>query len=130
LNVTASPLRLAGGWLPGHLGYGVLAACLTYAVATYPLGILVNRYTRFLGRISYSAYLLHFLVLDTLAPLVAPITEGHPVVHLFLLGGTALALTTAVASIAFALVEIPGIELGRRLIPSLTIRSRRAAEAF
>lgn len=100
---------------PGHLGYGVLAALLTYAMVTYPLGLLVNPVTCFLGRISYSAYLVHFLVLSQLEPIVEPLTRGQALLHLCLLGGGGLALTVFASAVAYTFIEKPGIAIGRGL---------------
>ena len=59
LRLTSLPLALVHG-LPGHLGYGVAFALLAYALWTYPLAVVVNPVTQYLGKISYSGYLLHF----------------------------------------------------------------------
>jgi peptidoglycan/LPS O-acetylase OafA/YrhL len=58
-----------------------------------------------LGQISYSLYLLHTLVFRMVPPL------GHPALTVALWLGMALGL----AWISYRLIELPAIELGRRL---------------
>lgn len=66
-----------------------------------------NRYIIFMGKISYSSYLLHFFVIRML--------EGNTLPWLCNLTLTVL-LTVPLASLAYVLIEQPGQKLGRRLI--------------
>ncbi len=124
INWSATPLALVHRF-PGHIGYGVLFALSAYALARAPLPLLVNRITRFLGDISYSAYLLHFSVLEHVDRLMRPITTGRPLLHLVLLGSGALFTTAVVAAVTRHLVERPGIEIGRMLIAHISPRPPR-----
>jgi peptidoglycan/LPS O-acetylase OafA/YrhL len=97
---------------------------LLIALSVYPWPLLVNKATRFLGKISYSFYLLHFVVFLTLQRWAISQATAHP----FLSSNTArfvgcffvtLLLTTPLAYVTWRWVEEPGIHLGRRIITKL-----------
>lgn len=88
---------------------------LLLSVAIYPLPFLVNRATIFLGKISYSFYLLHFFVIQAFARLFPAPEHGSPARFL----GTIIvvgAVSTMLAALSWRLIEEPGIEWGKRII--------------
>lgn len=103
------------------------AGCALFVLALLLHGwpLFVNRFTIFLGRISYSLYLLHAFVLD---PIVAwagriPSLVAHPgerctiqFLALLTVGGT-------ISSLSWLYLEETGIRLGRRLIAHLEHRA-------
>lgn len=115
---TAWPLGLIHG-VPGYLGYGPIFALLLYAVATARLRIIDNPATRFLGKISYSGYLLHFAVLRFVGAYVEP--AGSPLLYFVFLGFGGLVLTVILATMTHEWIEKPGIALGRKLTRRTTI---------
>ncbi|RYZ16622.1 MAG: acyltransferase [Myxococcaceae bacterium] len=110
------------GWLPAIFGTaygwnGIACALLALGLAARPTAILVNRVTLYLGKVSYSLYLVHPTVVFLLMPVYRRIHAQSGSLSLsFLL---CLLLTFAVclplASLAYAFVEKPGIRYGRRL---------------
>jgi peptidoglycan/LPS O-acetylase OafA/YrhL len=87
------------------------------ALAAIPWRVIVNQCSVFLGRISYSGYLLHFLVLKQLT-LVFP---GEPGAGYFLaIVGSAFVLTIPLAYLSYVWIEQPSIGLGKKLIVSLS----------
>lgn len=101
---------------PGLVGYAVVLAVLAYALLTFPLPPLVNRATRFMGEISYSAYLLHFLALGAVERALPALP---PLAHLLALGAGALLVTVLAATVSRRLVEVPGVAFGRVLVRRL-----------
>ena len=99
--------------LLGPVHAGILFALAALVIAAFPLRLLVNRWICELGKISYSVYLLHFIVLDLVSRLVI-FHEGNlsSVIHFMVVTLTSVAF----ASLARRFVELPGIEMGRRLI--------------
>ncbi|ABC23628.1 acyltransferase family protein [Rhodospirillum rubrum] len=82
---------------------------------------------RQLGTLSFSCYVLHFLVLETLPGLTAGLIDtqatGFAAIGMFaLLWAATLGATVGAAFLAHRLIEQPGIALARRL----TARGRRA----
>jgi len=102
-------------------------ALLVLGLSIFPWPILVNPFTRFVGRISFSVYLLHYYVLH-FAQNVA--NRSALLVHHPLVAFSVLVLTTTTAIIplsylTFRLVEEPGRLLGKLLIATLENRSQR-----
>ncbi len=85
---------------------------------------------QWLGRISYSIYLIHMLVLYALSDLVARWRpEASPLQHAAILLPLTLAGTIAAAALTFAAIERPGIALGGRLARALNRRRPVGAPA-
>lgn len=91
------------------LSFGLGALCLSYV----PWRLIVNSFTIFMGKISYSAYLIHFLVLIKIFPFI---TADDIFVRFLLLVAGALPLTIALSYVSYRVIELPAIEMGRRLI--------------
>jgi peptidoglycan/LPS O-acetylase OafA/YrhL len=91
---------------------------LVVALSLHPWPLFVNRYTRLMGRISFSLYLIHFYFLDYIQDRIyqANIT-GRPQLALAFFG--TLLFATPVAYATWRWVEEPGIRLGRRVIAKL-----------
>lgn len=113
------------GPVPEHVFFALGFLPLLLGLRTWPAAALVNPATRFLGRISYSAYLLHFAVLEaasnSLKTFLEPEWQESGLAYA-LLGVLTLAGTVPLAWLAHRYVERPGIDLGAKLI-----RLRRAA---
>jgi len=132
------PLRLLEG---GHGGKGIpsllvitagLAAAIL-VISSPRLPLVVNPVICYIGKISYSCYLVHFAALGIALRLFGlhltndhPACDtGHPATNLLLFLGlffTALALTACAATVTLHLIENPGIELGRRLLRRIGTR--------
>jgi peptidoglycan/LPS O-acetylase OafA/YrhL len=129
--------RVASALMPALAAFYALALPLcamlaahrlpTYTIA-YALGFLVfiagtrfvrieTRLTDWLGRISYSVYLLHPIVAELLyrALLRAPVESAWSTQHLLVYIAVVAALTLGAATLAYRFVEAPAIRLGHRL---------------
>lgn len=119
------PIR-AGQYLGGTpLVPLFLAICLPLALFVLALSRtkgmpFINRPVKLMGQVSFSAYLLHFLVLDAFHHLPQPYlgggTEAGVVVAFVLWWPAFVAATFAVAWLQYRFIELPGIQLGRNLI--------------
>jgi len=103
---------------------------LILAVAIYPLPLLVNRLTRWLGRVSYSAYLAQPFLLIALLWMHTRYFHGifHGHLHGTLAGILLMFLLLTLVTVPVSLflwrfIEQPGIRLGRRLIATLENRA-------
>jgi len=128
-----------GGYFPSDYPVDIfLVGGLLFALALHPWSLLVNAATRFLGRVSYSIYLLHLFVLESLLKGYAALTHhansflGVPFGHfasfvVFFL--VAVPCSLLVANLSWKYIEQPGIRAGQRLLKRLgrTAASRRSA---
>ncbi len=113
-----------GGFLQERDFFSLGFMTLILAIKACPTRLLVNPITCYLGKVSYSIYLLHFIVLrlakGSLDTYLDPSQTGLP--EFLLLFTLTLAGTAALAWLTYRCVERPCIDLGGRLI-----RFRRAA---
>jgi peptidoglycan/LPS O-acetylase OafA/YrhL len=114
----------------GHMLFGVAFLILGWSLYLYPNPLLVNGPTRYLGKVSYSAYLTHFVVLDVIGAAtkrgpVRVIQSLPPTPRFFVFLALVLAGTLVVSTITHNLIENPGINAGRRLIRKLESLRRR-----
>jgi peptidoglycan/LPS O-acetylase OafA/YrhL len=105
-------------YIPSGFQAGLFLLAFSWLMAWWPHALVVNRVTQFLGKISYSLYLLHFLALHLV--LWASQIWFEP-----LLGGVptfwqalpwVLASATLLAWLGYHCVEVPGQTLGRWLL--------------
>lgn len=103
---------------------GVIYSGLLLGLAIAPLGLFVNRITRFYGKISYSIYLNHPTIVVALVPAYGFIYTLH--LPATLKYGACLLLTLAPLTIisycTYRFIEQPGIGMGSRLIKRIVAR--------
>ena len=107
-------------------GSSLLFMLLLLALALHPWPILVNRFTMFIGQISYSLYLVHFFVIlfaawclqrlhgyapNFCARHIYGSLFGWALAYLFILG-----LSVPICMVTWRLVEQPGMRVGRWII--------------
>jgi peptidoglycan/LPS O-acetylase OafA/YrhL len=100
---------------PKHLVFSLLFCLIALLLACLPWKIIVNPLFRFFGRISYSCYLLHFLVLIKLQNIQSKYNlfiENDNLRFLAYLTLTTI-LTVPLAWLSFKLIENPSISWGR-----------------
>ena len=87
-----------------------------------PWRLLVNKTICYIGLVSYSCYLTHFMVVYVILP---PLFFGlirMMNLHLTSLSAVslyfflALPLVVALSTLTYRFIEVPGIDLGRRII--------------
>jgi peptidoglycan/LPS O-acetylase OafA/YrhL len=101
-------------------GAAVLVALVSFGPRIALLGFLDTRPMHYLGRVSYSFYLLHPLTLAVLWQIPGPLSwlldRGVPsAVLALLLLGASTAVTAVLAGLSYAYVEKPGIAAGRMI---------------
>jgi peptidoglycan/LPS O-acetylase OafA/YrhL len=103
--------------IPFRLFSGVGYSFLLIGLGLAPLSAIVNRVTSFLGKISYSIYLCHAIIIWHLVP-VYRVIDGHLTQAIALLACIALTLATVlpIAYLSFTFIEQPAIKLGRAVL--------------
>lgn len=97
---------------------------LLIALSVHPWPLFVNKFTRFLGKISYSVYLLHFLVFFTIQHWAISETAAHPFLAKYYVRWpgcffVTLLFTVPAAFVTWRWIEEPGIRAGRHIIAKL-----------
>lgn len=114
--LAAAPIAFVAGYklaLPLHYVVSLASLMVGAALSQMPWRILVNQITTFVGRVSYSAYLLHFLVLQKLSEHTHSLGTLPRFLILLALG---TAITIPLAYLSYRAVEIPCTSLAKRLI--------------
>lgn len=113
---------LLNGWLPAIFGdqyywQAVVYTMLLLGLAAAPLRAVVNRFTSYLGRISYSLYLSHPTIILLLSPVYAWVYRHGLPLSIAFLACMAVTVGTAivVSEITFRAIEDPFIKLGKKV---------------
>jgi len=93
--------------------YAIAFTLFGFALMNWPNSPLIGHSIIWIGKVSYSAYFVHFLVLHFLPPLHF---TGSAVVDMILAYAVTVAATVAISSLTYAMVETPFIRLGSALI--------------
>lgn len=105
--------------LPKHILFGIAFLLLGVALSRYRFSLLVNPVINYIGKISYSMYLIHFAVLYWLSHfhLVDFFTHGllNYLARFLLVIGCSVVIST----LTYRLIEVPLQDVGKRLIKFL-----------
>jgi peptidoglycan/LPS O-acetylase OafA/YrhL len=104
--------------LPIHILYGTAFGIFTLALALNPVRLLVNPLTVWIGKLSYSVYLVHYGIAALLWTLLGnKIPAGD--LNYFLVFLLLTGITLPISWLTYTFIEKPGIRLGKRLIQRL-----------
>lgn len=108
----------------GALLFSVFAFLLVYLMSNnLPVNIIFNnRFTRFIGKVSYSMYLWHYLILGWFAKyLIIPNFAIFAASPLIRIAAIILVIMTVIfiSWLSYTIIEKPSIDLGRRLIKKM-----------
>lgn len=114
-----------GGLTPRYVTRAVLTL-LVFAGA-FALGRLTRRWPTprplaRLGLISYSVYLVHYVLIEALRPVLTGLGERLPALAEAPVAAGYLALVAGLSWLTYRFVELPGQRLGRRIARRLTAR--------
>lgn len=114
-----------------HIAYSACFALAVLCIASGADAIVVNRPIRFLGRISFSVYLVHFVWYELLLKLAdrkvdvfAPFQEWNGNGFYFVFFSAILLSTAMVSSVTHRFIERPMIHVGARLIRRIDTSDR------
>jgi peptidoglycan/LPS O-acetylase OafA/YrhL len=111
--------------LEGLYWQAVAYGCLLLGLSIFPWKVIVNRFTMFLGLISYSVYLSHTTIIVAFAFLYSRIYSlGMSTSLKFLVSALiTLSVIILISYVSYRLIEEPGMRLGRWLIRRRTLSS-------
>ena len=100
-----------------HIIETFFSALMISVLISTPIWWMRSRFMKFVGDISYSIYLLHFLVLCVIAKAFALVhLELNTVVMTLLLAAVVYAVTIPLAWVSYVYVEQPGVHLGKAVV--------------
>ncbi|WP_298852151.1 acyltransferase [uncultured Ruegeria sp.] len=112
------------------LGWGLGFGCLALSQALYPVTFFVNRFTEFLGKISYSLYLMHpFLIYKSELTRQAAALTSNPNLVVPIVSAITLIAAIPIATILYYLIERPFIRLARFLTKPKSTQDPRPSSA-
>jgi len=112
-------------WLPTHVLVSLLFAVIILAIllSENPFVLYSNRFTRSLGEVSFSAYLIHWAVIDFLrylggADVYDRSMSGFPaIVATIFAFGCVVVVTYLIAKLTYQCIEKPFITMSKKLKP-------------
>lgn len=105
--------------------FGFVFFGLILILAMNPLKLFVNIFWVYLGKISYSAYLIHLLMLSMVSKFfnvyfgLGLASDHHLLISTFVIFIFTLCFTMFFSSISYYLIEKPGIDFGNEIIKKL-----------
>lgn len=96
-----------------YYAFSALFALFAFGLSIEPVKLFVNRFTCYIGKISYSLYLVHFGVLSSL-PWFLPQSIGvGQLVNFIAAYLVLLVLSTLISSLTYHVIEVPAQLLGK-----------------
>jgi peptidoglycan/LPS O-acetylase OafA/YrhL len=111
------------GLLQQHFLYGISFVIFCLSLYYSPWGLLVNSFTVLVGRLSFSIYLTHFMILNMMRNIFANgfvLNGDFGFALAFLL---VLSLSICISYITYNFIESPGINLGKYIIKKISNKS-------
>lgn len=105
--------------IPKHISYSLSFVIFSLSLAYYPYKIFVNPLIMFIGKLSFSIYLSHFMVIYALQSFfsedVVPAGDGDLLPWYLVV----LLLSSVVSFFTYTFIEVPGMKLGSKIISKL-----------
>ncbi|OIR19165.1 O-acetyltransferase OatA [mine drainage metagenome] len=114
LLLLSMPISADNHMLPRHIMWGGVFAMFIIGNVQKPFFLFDNPLLRILGRISYSAYLLHFFVLIYVGKIFRHLTIPAEL-KFALLYFVVVGITYFLASWSYRTIELPGMRIGSEL---------------
>lgn len=101
--------------------YAISVAFMIFAasIAIYPFKLLVNKWITTVGKVSYSCYLLHFIVVSIIGAIVLNIIPDVSTEVIILTYAIVVNITIIISHFTYTYIEQPGISMGKQLIKKL-----------
>jgi peptidoglycan/LPS O-acetylase OafA/YrhL len=102
--------------IPKHVLFAFSFILLALSLHHCPVPLYVNRFTILTGKLSYSIYLIHWLVLELMRPLLRKYLLAQGDGSSLLCFALVLAPSIGISLLTHRFIETPGINLGKLII--------------
>jgi peptidoglycan/LPS O-acetylase OafA/YrhL len=106
--------------------YGITFALFAFSLMYWRNSLLIGKTVVWIGKVSYSAYFVHFAVLHYLPPFRP---TGVPSADVAIMYAVVAASTVAISSITYLIIERPMIRIGSALIAARRSLAFQPAQA-
>ncbi|MEO5910948.1 MAG: acyltransferase [Pelobium sp.] len=103
-----------------HIIFSFIFSIIFIALSFNPLKLLVNKITSYIGKISFSIYLIHLPILSFIASQIKEKISTSLTVQILLFVFISFFLITIISSSLYYLVEKRGVAIGKNLINQLS----------
>ncbi|HTU61198.1 MAG TPA: acyltransferase family protein, partial [Polyangiales bacterium] len=111
-----------GQLLTDHVVISLAFACFALLLSAWPSSPLINRLVITLGKLSFSMYLIHFALIGLVYRWLLPASLRAGDLAWATFFALVVLCTALLSKLSYALVERPGIVLGKRAIDALEQR--------
>lgn len=121
LGILALMGGVGGPYFPSHFLFGLGFTLLAYGLGVREKHFLVNRFIIFIGKISFSMYLIHFFVLDIInkwfmKQWLEILPNSVVLVAVFL---STFLVSILLSYLLYRLIELPGVQVGRKICSNI-----------
>jgi peptidoglycan/LPS O-acetylase OafA/YrhL len=109
-------------FFPTHVLFGIGFALFTVALSQYKLKIFINPVFIYIGKISFSMYLIHFGIYPILEKFHFVNYVNNDIINYFIRFFIVTGIAVALATMSYNLIEVPGQKIGKKIISNMENR--------
>ena len=108
-----------GDFLPEYFLYGIAFVIFAFSLHCWPQIAFVNKFTVSIGKLSFSIYLVHFMILNIMGLVFGNgfVVKGN--LGFALAFALVFSLSVLFSYVIYKVIESPGISLGKYIIQKL-----------
>lgn len=103
-----------------HFVFSLVFMIFALCLATHHYIFFVNRIIAFIGTVSFSCYINHFLIIAVIKSMFSfTLLHSHPILNVIIfmtISAITISITVGVSYVTYSLIESQGIKLGKKLI--------------
>lgn len=109
--------------VPFHIFFGIAFLMLGVALSKFKFKLIVNPIVQYIGKISFSMYLVHFSVIHWLTNLHFIEYSSNWLLNYVVRFSLVTCITVLISSILYRVIEIPFQKIGKKIIDKLELKN-------
>jgi peptidoglycan/LPS O-acetylase OafA/YrhL len=110
-------------FMPHHIVFSIALLFFAFSLSVYQFKLFVNPVINYLGKLSYSMYLIHFAVIHWVDYFGLSDLIGNAILDNVIRFLIVLVPTVLISTVSYKLIELPFQNLGKRLIEKMEQKS-------